>query len=209
MPGYVSREIEPCLREALADLALPRAVQARLAQHWQLVCAWGERLNLTAITDPEVAAWLHYRDALAALAVLPTGPIVDLGSGAGFPGVPLAMVDPERAVTLVEPRRKRASFLRTVVARLALERVTVLEARAAATPDRLYAAALTRATFADWRTLAPALGWLAPGGILIAYRHEPLREAPPAEIHPYRLRGEPRCLQIWRSQPSSSSERRA
>lgn len=86
----------------------------RLEQHWDILQRWNRRLNLTGITDAETAVTRHYAESLFLAGQLPTGPlrIADIGSGAGFPGVPIAVARPECTVTLVESARKKATFLR-------------------------------------------------------------------------------------------------
>jgi len=80
------------LRSALADLGPEVTSRSeQLAAHWQLVKQWNDKTNLTAITNESDAAWLHYRDCLELLAVVGPGSIADMGSGAGYPGLPLAI----------------------------------------------------------------------------------------------------------------------
>ena len=187
-----------CLHTALNDLVLQEkdAVVSTLAAHWALVRSWNQRTNLTAITNDNEAAWVHYRDSLAALPHLPGGSLVDFGSGAGFPGIPLAVAEPHRQVTLVEPRRKRASFLRTAVVRLGLPNVRVLEARAENEPDKDYAVAVTRATFSGDCGLTECLRWLSPGGTLIAFRSQSAPVLEGASSVDYLLDTVPRRLDI-------------
>ncbi|MBM4283388.1 MAG: hypothetical protein FJ137_22475 [Deltaproteobacteria bacterium] len=99
----------------------PRLVQAcRL--HFQLLRRWNDTHNLTRIVDPSEAAVRHYLDC--ALPVLtgspPRQPFVDVGSGAGFPGLIAALVCREQPATLIEPARKRASFLTFAIGALGL-----------------------------------------------------------------------------------------
>jgi 16S rRNA (guanine527-N7)-methyltransferase len=190
--------IRAALEIALADLPVgkdPRVLDL-LSRHWELVSAWNARVNLTSIEDATEAAWLHYRDSLEALAVLAPGGITDLGSGAGYPGIPLAIAEATRAVTLVEPRRKRVSFLQTVVARLGLDNVRVVEGRSEDPPGETSANVVSRATFSDMRQLRACEKWVAPGGRLIAFRSDPSGDAA-ARAHLYRLRDETRLLEIW------------
>ena len=190
--------IRAALETALADLpqgADPRVLDL-LSEHWELVRAWNLRVNLTSIEDEVDAAWLHYRDSLEALRVLVPGDITDLGSGGGYPGIPLAIAEPRRQVTLVEPRRKRVSFLVTAVARLGLDNVKVLEARSVDAPRELSANVVTRATFSDVRDLRACEKWLTPGGRLIAFRSDRSGDVG-ARAHLYRLRDETRVLEIW------------
>jgi 16S rRNA (guanine527-N7)-methyltransferase len=186
------------LRGAVAGLptAVSETALLLMDEHWQLVKRWNERVNLTAVTDDTDAAYNHYRDSLEGLRILPPGPIVDIGSGAGFPGVPLAIVDHDRAVTLVEPRRKRASFLEAAVARLGLTNLKVVNASSSDLPETPFAAAVTRATFSAAEELNECLAWLVPGGPLIAYRSEPTGNNG-TQLHPYEVRGRPRVLEVW------------
>lgn len=92
---------------------------------------WNRRINLTGTTNLQELISRHVLDSLAGLAVLadvpPGAEVADLGSGAGFPGLPIKMARPDLRMTLIEPRQKRAAFLITVCALLKLERVTVVE----------------------------------------------------------------------------------
>ncbi len=194
------------MREALRDapVALPDAAIDQLVRHWELVKTWNARVNLTSILDDEEAAWRHYRDSVEALPLLPPGAVVDLGSGAGFPGVPLAVAAPDRAFTLVEPRRKRVSFLEVALARAGIANARVVCGASTDGPDRLYAAAVTRATFSSAEEIAACLDWVAPGGPVIAYRSEPTGLAG-TRVHPYRLRDLDRVLEIW-TRPGASAQ---
>jgi len=177
-------------RSMLDDTAL-----ARFEAHWRLLNDWGGRLNLTSIKDAESAVWRHYRDSLEPIRVLGEGPWADMGSGAGFPGIPLAIVRPEVSLTLVEPRRKRVSFLKTAVAELGLEHVRVFEGRSTDTPPRRFRAVLTRATFSQPEALQDLKTWCASGGIVVALRSEPLVSG--ARAYSYSLRGERRVMEVW------------
>jgi 16S rRNA (guanine527-N7)-methyltransferase len=113
------------------------AARARIDGHVRLLLAWTSAINLTAIRDPADIAVRHVLDSLSALAFVPglttAAGILDLGSGGGFPGLPIAAFVPSTAVALVEPVGKKARFLETVVAATAMgERVTVTQARAEA-----------------------------------------------------------------------------
>ncbi|MEM6531294.1 MAG: 16S rRNA (guanine(527)-N(7))-methyltransferase RsmG [Myxococcota bacterium] len=186
------------MRIALHDYRslLDQETYGRLEAHWRLVQHWSPRLNLTAIRDPERAAWRHYRDSLEPLRVLNTGPWADIGSGAGFPGVPLAIVRPDVELTLVEPRRKRVSFLKTVVAELALDNTTVVEGRSSDAPPQAFAGVVTRATFSQGDELKALANWCAPGGWVIALRSEP-SGAGGSRLYSYDLRDERRCMEVW------------
>ena len=87
-------------------------------------------MNLTAITDPRDVAALHLLDSLAGLAGLEAGTVVDVGTGAGFPGVPLAIARPSVRVTLLDSLGKRVDFLRESCRELGLENVECVHGRA-------------------------------------------------------------------------------
>jgi 16S rRNA (guanine527-N7)-methyltransferase len=91
---------------------------------------WNTRVNLTAIRDPAEAVDKHLLDSLAVRPLLKGLAVADVGSGAGFPGLPLAIADTDRRFTLVESTGKKAKFLRHVVARLDLPNVEVVPLRA-------------------------------------------------------------------------------
>lgn len=96
-----------------------------------LLLAWNSRFNLTAITSPKPIIRLHFIDSLAiAPFISPSGRTLDVGSGAGFPGIPLKIISPKKELTLVESRRRKANFLREVVRSLNLSGVEVVEERA-------------------------------------------------------------------------------
>jgi len=95
--------------------------------------SWNDRFNLTAITDPEQIEVKHFLDSLTCLTAMrpnPAGRVVDVGTGAGFPGLPLKIVLPQLQMTLVEATAKKADFCRHVVSGLGLEGVQILHARA-------------------------------------------------------------------------------
>lgn len=125
---------EAALAEGLAALRLSVTPEARavLEGHLRLLLAWTEAVNLTAIRDPVAAVSLHVLDSLQAVAPLRamgTERLLDLGSGGGYPGLPLAVAVPAHAL-LVESVGKKTAFLEAAVATLGLEgRITVAQAR--------------------------------------------------------------------------------
>jgi len=144
---------------------------ARLALYEALVCRWSERLDLVGARDLERFRERHVEDSLRAVSLvgaLPAGPAVDVGSGAGLPGIPLALAQPERPWRLLEPRRGRAAFLEEVVRELGLAcevvAVRAEEAAASALLRRAHVVATARALAPPdraWRLLEPLL---RPGG---------------------------------------------
>jgi len=119
--------------QARLGVSLSRRQLEAFAWYASELVAWNERFNLTAITDPAEIEVKHFLDSLSCLLALKPRSgdrMVDVGSGAGFPGLPLKIVIPSLQVTLVEATGKKAEFCRHVVEGLALESVTVEHARA-------------------------------------------------------------------------------
>lgn len=127
--------LPPNFNEAIADLgiAFDEGDVQQLAKYLDLLLETNKQFNLTAITEPEEAWTKHILDSLSlipALAKEGVEHIVDVGSGGGLPGIPLAITMPEVTFTLVETTRKKAMFLSDTVEQLGLENVTVIAERA-------------------------------------------------------------------------------
>ena len=103
---------------------LPQADETaldRFETYHRLLAEWNERMNLTAITDPVDVAEKHFADSLAALPYLKPGMrVIDVGTGAGFPGVPLLILEPELDLTLADSLNKRLTFLDALLQELGL-----------------------------------------------------------------------------------------
>lgn len=128
-------------------LSLPEALCRKLSEHYELLLRWNERINLTRIIEPEEAARFHYVESLyvGELLLPSVRRIADVGSGGGFPGIPLAMARPDVEVVLIEKDRKRAVFLAEAVRRLGLENVEVVHKRFEAYDRRDFDVLLCRA----------------------------------------------------------------
>ena len=125
---------------------------------------WGARTNLVGSTSPSALA-RHLEDSLTAADHLPPGArVVDLGSGAGFPGIPLALRRPDLSIHLVEIRERRVNFLRHVVRKLDLRHATVLRQRIEDPPGDAYSYALLRAVAPAEESARIAVPWVSPGG---------------------------------------------
>jgi 16S rRNA (guanine527-N7)-methyltransferase len=95
---------------------VPTQLSAKLSTYLDLLIKWNARTNLTAIRDPEEIVRRHFGESLfAARHLLPSATLLDLGSGAGFPGLPIQLLRPEIEVTLAESQNKKATFLREVI----------------------------------------------------------------------------------------------
>lgn len=124
------------LRPRLANGAQQLGIALTDAQCGQLLTLlaelqdWNSRFNLTGIRDPVDAVVKHLLDSLSIQRYLWGRTIVDVGTGAGFPGLPLAVADPDRQFTLIEATAKKARFLEHAIARLGLANVSVVNMRA-------------------------------------------------------------------------------
>ena len=103
--------------------------QATLLAYLDLLAKWNRTYNLTAVRDPDDMVARHLLDSLAVLPFVHGKNLADLGSGAGLPGIPLAIARPDLAVTLVESNGKKARFLREAIRSLPLTNVTASQAR--------------------------------------------------------------------------------
>jgi 16S rRNA (guanine527-N7)-methyltransferase len=119
---------------ALLNLELTPAQVAAFQRYADELRAWNAKVNLTAITDPDGIQVKHFLDSLSVLKVLPAQwgrlRLVDVGTGAGFPGLPLKIICPELRLTLVEATGKKVTFCQAMVETLRLTGVTVVKARA-------------------------------------------------------------------------------
>ena len=124
---------EAKLQKGLATLSLPDApgVARVLMQFAALLLEANQRTNLVGAVDLDKLIVHHFLDSLAPLATRRfRPPLIDVGSGAGLPGVPIAITFPKASMTLIEPRRLRAEFLESVVATLGLSNVQVVRSAA-------------------------------------------------------------------------------
>ena len=160
-------------------------IDTQLAAYTELVRDYSDRLDLVAPGDLDRFEERHIRDSLKPLALLhalPEGPCVDVGSGAGLPGIPLAIAEPSRDWRLIEPRRLRAAFLEEVVRALDLRcEVIVATAEAAGRDPRLAAGhvlAIARALAPPADAFALIAPLVAPGGVAAVFVGE-RGEAPP------------------------------
>jgi 16S rRNA (guanine527-N7)-methyltransferase len=162
----------PALPSGLAALGLdlPAEAQQQLLAFRDLLLKWNNTYNLTALRDPEQAISHHLLDSLAILPHVDPGPLLDVGSGGGLPGIPLAIARPALAVTMVDSVHKKATFLQQAAIQLGLKNVTAHHARVEEMRGQ-YAQISSRA-FAELKLfvdltrhlLAPDGRWLAMKG---------------------------------------------
>lgn len=216
--------MNPSLQYLVATEANRAGTELQKDQLEKLVCyvdllgRWGKRMNLTGDPDPRVLVQHHLADVFyittwlrnqlietqSSDALSDALPAADIGSGAGLPGLPLAILCPAISMTLVEPLQRRCSFLRTVVHELSVDvKITSKRLQEASLPAQ--ALALSRATFApeDWLRLGVDI--VRAGGHVVAFLVRPDdAPSPPRSLSlddtvSYQLHdGTPRCLAFYR-----------
>lgn len=161
------------LDQGLAQLGfdLPPEARERLLTYAQLIQKWNKVYNLTAVRDEAGVIALHLLDSLSVLPYLEGQTLADIGSGAGLPGLVLAIARPDLAVTLIESNSKKSSFQQQVRIELKLNNVQCLCRRVEEVkPEKPFDIVISRA-FAD---MADFVNWsghlVAPGGCLAAMK---------------------------------------
>jgi 16S rRNA (guanine527-N7)-methyltransferase len=151
-------------------LRLDREQIALLSRHVDLLLRWNKSINLTSITDPAEVVEKHVIDSLALAPLLPAGTLLDAGTGAGFPGIPLRIARPDLEVVLVDSVQKKVAFLKSVIAELRLSGARAVAVRLRGDPGAEH---LPRVHGAVARALAEPPVWLElaepyvlPGGVV-------------------------------------------
>jgi 16S rRNA (guanine527-N7)-methyltransferase len=221
--GQESPEFEPLslLEEGAAALGLELtpATLEHLLIYLEELQIWNAKTNLTGLKNPRDMVIKHFLDSLAVLPFVDrAASLIDLGSGAGFPGLVLKLAHPTVNLTLVESRQKKVAFLEYLTSRLGLTGVEVAHTHLTPSLARKWEpkvdAVISRATFLLPRFLELAEPLLAPGGLLLALKSVnmagleletansacPLLGLEPLEHHIYHLpiSGEPRLLVMCR-----------
>lgn len=177
------------LQQGVTALGLPldSGQQEQLLTYLALLVKWNRAYNLTAVRDPLQMVIKHLLDSLAVLPHLHGTQVLDVGSGAGLPGIPLAIADPARAFTLLDANSKKTRFLLQAKGELRLSNLSVVHSRLEHyRPGRLFDTVTARA-FASLADMAAGTAHLlAPGGSLLAmkgeYPRQELDVLPPAFV---------------------------
>jgi len=198
--GPAQAELDRRLEKGVVELSLSlgREGRSKLLQYLALLEKWNQVYNLTAIRGREKMVSGHLLDCLAVIPYLTGTRLLDIGSGAGFPGIPVAVARPDIQVVLLDSNHKKAAFLRQAVTELQLKNATVVcervEAwRAAEKFDCIISRAF--AELAEFIALTKHL--LAPGGVLAAmkgvYPFEEIERLPPdfrlRQVHAFAVPG--------------------
>lgn len=172
-----------CVRERLQaglerlGVAADGVTLDRLARYHALLTEWNARIDLTAVLEPEEMVDRHYLDSAAplALGLIPQGArVIDVGTGAGLPGIPLCILRPDLRVTLLDAQRKRVTFLQAAIEALDLPAQAVhMRAEDAARDEarrEAYDVAVSRAVAATPTLLELTLPFVRVGGRAIAWK---------------------------------------
>ncbi len=188
MPAIASQEtdLSSLLDDGLAAMALPLAATTRgkLLAYVALLAKWNQVYNLTAIREPARMIAAHILDSLSVVPHLPvTGTLLDVGSGGGLPGIPIALALPELHVTMLDSVQKKTTFVRQAIGELGLTNAEVINERIEKyQPPQRFDIVISRAyaELADF--LAGATPLLAEGGQMLAmkgvYPHEEIARLP-------------------------------
>ena len=181
-----------------AGVVLGEQQRAQLVAYLALLQKWNKVHNLTAVRDPAEMVTLHLLDSLSVLPHIPEGRLLDVGSGAGLPGIPLAVCMPQLQVTVMDASHKKASFMRQAKAELGLANLEVVCGRVEQyEAPHAFDAVISRA-FSDLaeflaltrHLLAPGACWLAMKGV---HPYDELAQLPAAvglcEVVPLRVPG--------------------
>lgn len=183
----MSPVLEQRLRDGLGQLGLDATHHQvdTLMRYLGGLAKWNQAYNLTAVRDPEQMVVRHLLDSLAVVPHSGQGRLIDVGTGAGLPGMVLAIMQPERPITLLDSNGKKTRFLRQMAVELGLPTVTVVQARVEAHRDR-YNVISSRA----FASLADMVNWsahlLAENGHFLAMKGQLPADEISALPAPYR-----------------------
>lgn len=165
----LARQLERGVRAL--GLEVGPEMQSKLLRHLELVEKWNRVHNLTSIRDGSKAVSLHLLDSLAILPYLSGRRVLDAGSGAGFPGIPIAVARPDMQVDVLDSSHKKYAFLRQAVAELGLKNVRAVCERAESwRPAERFDCIVSRALAEIAEIIALVEHLLAPGGVIAAMK---------------------------------------
>jgi 16S rRNA (guanine527-N7)-methyltransferase len=165
-------EIARAVEEAGLEALSPKAI-AQFEAYLELLLKWNSRLNLTAVREPDAIIRRHFVECIQSAQVLPKlspeATLLDFGSGAGLPGIPIAICRPEIYITLAESQQKKAAFLREVIRSLGLN-AEVFDGRVEEMPsERRFSAITLRAVDKMAAACRTAVSKVAPGGWIVLF----------------------------------------
>lgn len=169
----MSTDLAKQLQQGLTELGLniDDAIQNKLLGYVDLLHKWNRAYNLTAVRKPELMVTRHLLDSLVITPYLKPGRILDVGTGAGLPGIPLALIRPEDEFFLLDSNSKKTRFITQAVAELGLKNVTVVQARVEDyKPGDHFDTIMSRAYSTLANMIAGTRHLLAEGGVFFALK---------------------------------------
>jgi 16S rRNA (guanine527-N7)-methyltransferase len=181
-PGELAKRLAGGIAELGLDLG--KEAQVKLLGHLELLDKWNRIHNLTAVRDMEKAVSVHLLDSLAIVPHLSGERMLDAGSGAGFPGIPVALAKPDIHIDLVDSNHKKCAFLRQAIAEAGLRNAKVACERVESwRPAVPYDCILSRALAELAEVVSMTGHLLAPGGVIAAMKgvhpFEEIERVPP------------------------------
>lgn len=171
VPETLSAAVAQRLHAGLRDLGLPAAIATPLLAYLALLRKWNRAYNLSAVREPEEMVTRHLLDSLAVLPHVRGPRVLDVGTGPGLPGIPLAIARPELHLTLLDSNGKKTRFLRQAQLELKLSNVEVVEARVEAfRPEQPFQTVISRAFAAADTFFELTQPLAAPDGRLLAMK---------------------------------------
>ncbi len=163
--------LEPVLQEGLAALALPADLGVPLLAYLTLLAKWNKAYNLTSVRTPEEMICRHLLDSLSVMPFLNGNRILDVGTGPGLPGIPLALAVPAGSFTLLDSLGKKTRFIQQVINTLELANVTVLQSRVEDfQPGQGYSTVISRAFSSLQDMVRQSRHCLEAGGHMLAMK---------------------------------------
>ena len=177
----------------LKEFGLNEQQITKFQRYLELLLEWNEKFNLTAITDKDEIEEKHFIDSIELVKFfdVKNKTLLDVGSGAGFPGIPLAIIEPTLQIALLESNGKRVSFLREVVKELDLKNVEIIQGRSEELGTREKYDIVTARAVKELNVLLEITFYLVKvGGYFIAYKSSSVDEEILNAKHAFK------CLQI-------------
>ncbi len=187
--GPMASSFITCLRNGAYEMgiSLTDSQISLMCRHAKELDLWNQKINLTAITDPQESAEKHFVDSLVAKKFMdPDQQILDMGSGPGFPGLPLKIMDPEQEFVLVDSSRKKINFLKHLIRCLDLDKIQAVHSRVEDLhQDKAFAGqfrgVISRAFSGLEKFVILAQPFLKPGGTIYAMKGK----LTPGDITPF------------------------
>lgn len=196
----MASHVQKLLSEALTKNAyhFPETIEAKFVEYLALLDRWNQVFNLTAIRDPEDMVWLHILDSLSISPYLQGSRMIDVGTGAGLPGIPLALAHSDKQFVLLDSNSKKTRFLTQTLLALQIKNVEVVHARCEDfNPEVGFDSILSRAFSSIQVMLSKTQHLLAQDGRFLAmkgvYPAQEIKEIPAGftllESHKLKIKG--------------------